>query len=285
MQFWVTDLGEDKIVLRFPWLAAFQPKIDWWTAVLDESMQPIVIKTLGLKIEDEVTQIQNAWTKRARELVMPGEEVHIYKVKVEELKLKRTSTSTQMAVKALPKKEKTWDQIVPPQYHHWKKVFSEEEAKRYPKHQPWDITIDFTKDTPKILDCKIYPLSLGEQEKLDEYIYENLEKGYICPSKSQYSLLFFFVGRKDGKLCPVVDYHKLNSFMILDRYLLPLIQELVDKVQKMWLFTKWMSAQGTTIYDSRKEMKPGLPSRQIWDYLNLLLCHSDYAMLLLFSRE
>ena len=135
-----------------------------------------------------------------------------------------------MTVKALSKEEKTWDQIVPPQYHCRKKVFSEEEAKQYPKHQPWDIAIDFTKDTPKILDCKIYPLFLGEQEKLDEYIHENLEKGYIHPSKSQYSLLFFFVGKKDGKLCPVVDYRKLNSFTIPDRYPLPLIQELVDKV-------------------------------------------------------
>ena len=138
-------------------------------------MQPIVIKTLGLKIEDEVAQIWNAWTEHARELAQPGEEIHIYKV--EELKLKQTSTLMQMAVKALPKEEKTWDQIVPPQY-----------------------------------------------------IHNNLEKGYICPSKSQYSLLFFFVGKKDGKLHPVVDCQKLNSFTIPDQYPLPLIQELVDKV-------------------------------------------------------
>ena len=74
------------------------------------------------------------------------------------------------------KEEKTWDQIVPPQYHKWKKVFSEEEAKWYLKHQPWNIAIDFTKEAPKILDCKIYPLSLEEQQKLDKYIKENLEK-------------------------------------------------------------------------------------------------------------
>jgi hypothetical protein len=73
-------------------------------------------------------------------------------------------------------KEKPWDQIVPPQYHKWKKVFSEEEARRFPEHQPWDIEIKFTEDAPKILDCKIYPLMLTEQGKLDEYIKENLEK-------------------------------------------------------------------------------------------------------------
>ena len=127
MRFLVTDPGEDEIVLGFPWLAAFQPKINWKEAVLDESMQPVVIKTIRLNTENEVARIRNTWVKRAEELANPGEEIHLYRM--EEEKLKWTSTSTQMAVKALPKKEKTWEQIVPPQYHHWKKVFSEEEAK------------------------------------------------------------------------------------------------------------------------------------------------------------
>jgi hypothetical protein len=88
------------------------------------------------------------------------------------------------------------------------------------------------------LDCKIYPLTLTEQGKLDEYIKENLEKGYIQPSKSQYSSPFFFVGKKDGKLRPVVDYRKLNSFTVPDRYPLLLIQELVDKVRNARIFSK-----------------------------------------------
>ena len=46
------------------------------------------------------------------------------------------------------------------------------------------------------------------------------------------------MGKKDGKLRPVVDYRKLNSFTIPDRYPLPLIQELVDKVRYTRLFTK-----------------------------------------------
>src|SRR6266702_2490479 len=90
-------------------------------------------------------------------------------------------------------------EIVPKHYHKWKKVFSEEEAKRYPQHQPWDIAIDLVKDAPKVLDCKIYPLTLAEQGRLEDYIRENLEKGYIRPSHSQYSSPFFFVGKKDGK--------------------------------------------------------------------------------------
>ncbi len=49
MHFLVTHIGEDELVLGYPWLAAFQPKIDWKNAVLDETQQPLVIKTLGLR--------------------------------------------------------------------------------------------------------------------------------------------------------------------------------------------------------------------------------------------
>jgi hypothetical protein len=93
-------------------------------------------------------------------------------------------------------------------------------------------------DMPKVLDCNIYPLTQEEQGKLEEYIKENLKKGYICPLKSQYASPFFFVGKKDGKLCPMVDYQKINLFMMPDQFLLPLIQELVDKVRNVAIFTK-----------------------------------------------
>jgi hypothetical protein len=236
MKFLVTDLGDDEIILGYPWLVAFQPKLVWKNAVLDEDMQPMVIKTLGLNSDEEVVKIRTAWCKKATALATPGEEIFLHRFK--ETKLRKTSTVVELAVKALPKEEKTWDQIVPPQYHKWKKVFSEKEAKRYPQHQPWDIAIDLVEGAPMTLDCKIYPLTLVEQGKLEEYIKENLEKGYICPSKSQYSSPFFFVGKKDGKSRPVVDYRKLNSFTVPDRYPLPLIQELVDKVRDARLFSK-----------------------------------------------
>jgi hypothetical protein len=204
--------------------------------MLAEDMQPLVIKTLGLKMDEEVQRVKKAWIRRAKSMATPGEEVFVTRVDTEQIR--KASTATEMAVKALPKEEKTWDQIVPKHYHKWKKVFSEEEAKRFPEHQPWDIAIDFTEDAPKSLDCKIYPLTVAEQGHLEEYIKENLEKGYIRPSKSQYSSPFFFVGKKDGKLRPVVDYRKINSFTVPDRYPLPLIQELVDKVKDARIFTK-----------------------------------------------
>jgi hypothetical protein len=78
MKFLVTNLGEDEIILGYPWLAAFQPKIDWKQATLDESMQPLVIKTLGRKVDDKVAHIRTAWCKKAAALATPGEEVFIH---------------------------------------------------------------------------------------------------------------------------------------------------------------------------------------------------------------
>ena len=69
-------------------------------------MQPVVIKTLRLTIDDEVKRIKRAWICRARSLATPGEEIFI--TRTEEENLRKTSTAAQMAANAKPKEEKTW---------------------------------------------------------------------------------------------------------------------------------------------------------------------------------
>ena len=49
---------------------------------------------------------------------------------------------------------------------------------------------------------------------------------------------FFFVKKKDGALRPVQDYRKLNEMTIKNRYPLPLIQELIDKLKSSKVFLK-----------------------------------------------
>ena len=61
MRFLVTDLGEDEIILGYPWLAAFQPDIDCKASVLAEELQLLVIKTLGLNMDAEVERLTKAW--------------------------------------------------------------------------------------------------------------------------------------------------------------------------------------------------------------------------------
>jgi hypothetical protein len=78
-----------------------------------------------------------------------------------------------------------------------------------------------------------------EQEKLDEFIDENMWKGYIRPSKSPMASLFFFVSKKEtAKLRPTQDYRRLNKGTIKNTYLLPLVSDLLDQLKGAKYFTK-----------------------------------------------
>jgi hypothetical protein len=83
-----------------------------------------------------------------------------------------------------------------------------------------------------------------KDDALDVFIDEQLEKGYICPSKSQYASSFFFIKKKDGKLRPVQDYRKVNAWTVRNQYPLPLIGDLIRDLGGAVVFTKFNICQG-----------------------------------------
>ena len=132
----------------------------------------------------------------------------------------------------LPLKEQ-----IPKTYHEYLKIFDENEADRFPESRPWDHKIELKEGfQPK--SFKSYNLTPEEQTKLDKFLKENLEKGYIRPSQSPMATPFFFVKKKDGKLRPCQDYRYLNEWTIKNAYPLPLISELTDKIKDTKYFTK-----------------------------------------------
>ena len=78
-----------------------------------------------------------------------------------------------------------------------------------------------------------------EDEALRTFLKEQTDKGYIRELKSPYASTFFFIKKKDGKLCPIQDYRKLNEQTIRNQYPLPLIPDLIAEVQDAWVFTKF----------------------------------------------
>ena len=67
---------------------------------------------------------------------------------------------------------------------------------------------------------------------------DQLRKRYIRPSKSSQMSLVFFVPKKDRKKRMVQDYRYLNSWMVKNNYLLPLILDLIDSIGNKKVFTK-----------------------------------------------
>ena len=129
------------------------------------------------------------------------------------------------------------EEIVPRQFYKYLKVFKKKKSERMLIRKAWDHAIDLRKGfVPK--KRKIYSLSRVEREEVQEFVKDQLRKGYIRPSKSLQTLLVFFVLKKDGKKRMVQDYRYLNSWTIKNNYLLPLILDLVDSTGKKKVFTK-----------------------------------------------
>jgi len=67
-----------------------------------------------------------------------------------------------------------------------------------PIRKIWDHTIDMKEGfVPR--KRKIYLLSREEREEVQEFIKEQLRKGYIRPLKSPQTAPVFFVGKKNRK--------------------------------------------------------------------------------------
>ena len=79
----------------------------------------------------------------------------------------------------------------------------------------------------------------NEQEELNRFIKENIEKGYIIFLKSPMSSPIFFIKKKEGKLHLIQDYRKLNEIMIKNTYPLSLASDIINKLKGAKLFTKF----------------------------------------------
>jgi len=127
---------------------------------------------------------------------------------------------------------------VPGIYHQFAKILSKEESKRYPPKRAWDHAIEFKKDAPEAIDCKVYPMNRIEDKAVQKFLWDKLEKGYIRESKLPFASSFFFMRKKDGKLRPVQDYWKINVITICNQYPLPLIADLIQDLSNAHIYMK-----------------------------------------------
>src|SRR6266702_3035642 len=257
LRFLLTNLGRDEVILGYPWLTAFEPKIHWKDATLDKQYQPVIISSINpgetqvlsaitedewVMMNEDPEEVPYLAIRRIRSCAREPEEVGqeaSSEMESKKVTLRRTTVASELAQLAeQSKKKRTYEEMVPEEYRKYQKIFNEEQSHRFPPKRPWDHAIDLLPEAPNTIDCKIYPNTQSEKEALNEFVKDQLAKGYIRPSKSPYSSPFFFIKKKDGKLRPVQDYRCLNSLTVKNRYPLPLIPELIDQIRHARIFTK-----------------------------------------------
>jgi hypothetical protein len=94
---YVANIGEDDIILGYPFLEATNPKISWKEGILEGTIILLMVQS---------HQEQLLGNKRP-------------------IWLAKTTTATQLAMEAASSKKREWHNFVPSQYHKFKKAFLE----------------------------------------------------------------------------------------------------------------------------------------------------------------
>jgi len=84
----------------------------------------------------------------------------------------------------------------------------------------------------------IYPMLAHQLNEMNKYQKGILAEGKIADSESPCGASILLVPKPDGSLGLCVDYRNLNKLTIVNRYRLPLMEELRDHVAGPKGFTK-----------------------------------------------
>lgn len=137
--------------------------------------------------------------------------------------------------------------LLPKRYQEYADVFSKTASDQLPPRRPNDYKIGI--DGGKTADSAVgysplYKQSAEELEAARSYILDNLGKGFIVPSAAPFASPILMARKPGGGLRFCVDYRKLNAITRKDRYPLPLVDELMERLSGAKIFTKLDIRQG-----------------------------------------
>ncbi len=128
LRFYLTELGEQKAIMGYPWFAAAQPKIDWKCGWIDHAQLPIILCADNAKRATFVPRQRNVPRTRGPSEYYIGRVVFHPK-----------------RIPATPIKG------IPAEYRRHQKVFSEEESQQLPHHTIWDHAVKLLPGAPTSL--------------------------------------------------------------------------------------------------------------------------------------
>uniref|UniRef100_A0A0W0FZC5 Reverse transcriptase-rnase h-integrase n=1 Tax=Moniliophthora roreri TaxID=221103 RepID=A0A0W0FZC5_MONRR len=181
----VSGLGGEQLILGMPWLRHYNPQIDWRSGEINfPPRRKINIKCFKGILDHTPAEV---------------------------LIRAKTSVSQTLEHNQKTEEKKPIEELIPDFLIDYKRQFKKHASERFPESRPYNHAIDL-KPGVETLNCKVYPLSLIEQQLQNKFLTDNLRKGYIRPSKSPMASPFFFVSKKEKgafRLCQ--DYQELNK--------------------------------------------------------------------------
>jgi hypothetical protein len=200
--FSVTTLGDQDMILGLPWLEKFNPVINWKQKILefqdsDKDKEQAILQSMQALLDalpewEEDLVVQYLMSPRGSGLNNLGWsawpntlEMNIGRIMTFDTTKWSEDDFTQVIRRYTPaqRMEHKYHQTeevttLPPEYNQWKDIFEKKASEQFPESRSWDHQIELNETfVPK--RGKLYLLSLKQQNTLDEWIKEHLEKGYI----------------------------------------------------------------------------------------------------------
>ena len=213
------------VILGLPWLRKHNPDIDWEKGRL--SFQRCERASTAKPAHRQSSMAD----ERAINNIVSRPEVDKHESTLVDAGRNHQVTEKRKAV------SNSTTHVIPEQYKEWSHLFREEEgAAALPRHKPWDHRIDLEEGkTPPF--GPLYAQSEKELQWTRDFLKKALDRKWIRESTSSAASPLIFVAKKDGTPRPCIDYRKLNNITPKNRYPLPNISELRDRLSRVKIFT------------------------------------------------
>lgn len=223
LQLFAMPLDQYDVILGKPWLTQYNPCIDWQSNTLQFSArgEPVILQSkpdpqpaAAGSLLLSALQLQRAIRK--------GSSMYVALVRSTDEDPDNPGSTSSLAVEICEE---------------FSDVFPESLPAGLPPEREVDHAIETEPGAtpPSKAPYRMSPLELDE---LKRQLQELIDLGFIQPSKSPYGAPVLFVKKKDGSLRMCVDWRALNKITVKNKYPLPRIEELLDRLSGARVFSK-----------------------------------------------
>lgn len=216
------------VILGMPWLKATNPCIDWQQGTLsipaksqaNDSAAPVMLQLIKHK------QLRCELRAGKLDLLMVMRSFHPSDASVQSMEATGASADREKAATEGERLTKEFPDVFPPEL-----------PKQIPPARDVDHRIDIVPGSAPP-SKPTYRMSPRELDELKTQLDDLMGKGLIRPSTSPYGAPVLLVRKKDGAWRFCVDYRALNAITVKNKYPLPRIDELFDRLQGAKYFSK-----------------------------------------------
>jgi hypothetical protein len=115
------------------------------------------------------------------------------------------------------------------------------EPAELPPHREYDHVIPMVPGIVHV-NSRSYRYSPLHKDKIERQVKSLLQSGLITHSTSPFASLVLLVQKKDGSWRFCVDYRRLNSITIKNKFPMPLIDEILGELTGAKFFNSWTSS-------------------------------------------